>query len=161
MRRFEKISFQQFKKDIADDKELYDSYNLPARSTKASAGYDFFAIQSFEIKPGEIKKIPTGVKALYPDDEALMLFVRSSMGFKWNVRMGNQVGIIDADFYNNPDNEGHMWFALQNQGDKTFKVDVGGAFGQGLFMKYYTVDNEDIVENERTGWSGKPDERGK
>ena len=159
MRKFEKISFEQFKKDIKDDKDLYDSYQLPVRKTKASAGYDFLAIEGFEIKPGEVKKIPTGIKAIYPDDETLMLFVRSSMGFKWNVRMCNQVGIIDADFYNNPDNEGHMWFALQNHGDKVFKVEAGQGFGQGIFMKYYTVDDEEVT-NERTGWSGRPDERG-
>lgn len=156
MRRFEKISFSQFKKDICDDKELYDNYKMPVRKTKASAGYDFLAINDFEIKPGEIKKIPTGIKAYFEDDETLMLFVRSSMGFKWNVRMCNQVGIIDADFYNNSDNEGHMWFALQNHGDKVFKVKAGESFGQGLFMKYLTCGDE--VENERTGWSGRPEE---
>lgn len=156
MRRFEKISFEQFKKDICDDKELYDSYLLPVRKTKAAAGYDFLAIQDFKIEPGEIKKIPTGIKALYPEDEALMLFVRSSMGFKYNVRMCNQVGIIDSDFYNNPDNEGHMWFALQNHGDKTFVVKKGQGFGQGLFMRYYTVDEEEEIKDERIGWTGKP-----
>lgn len=156
MRRFEKISFSQFKKDICVDKELYDNYKMPVRKTKASAGYDFLAINDFEIKPGEIKKIPTGIKAYFEEDETLMLFVRSSMGFKWNVRMCNQVGIIDADFYNNSDNEGHMWFALQNHGDKVFKVKAGESFGQGLFMKYLTCGDE--VENERTGWSGRPEE---
>ena len=156
MRKFEKISFQQFQKDIKDDKKLYDSYSLPVRKTKASAGYDFLAIQSFELQPGEIKKIPTGIKAMYPEDETLMLFVRSSMGFKYNVRMCNQVGIIDADFYNNPDNEGHMWFALQNHGYKFFKVEAGQGFGQGIFLKYYVTDDEEEVTNERTGWTGKP-----
>ena len=156
MRRFEKISFEQFKKDICNDKELYNSYLLPVRKTKAAAGYDFLAIQDFEIKPGEIKKIPTGIKALYPTDEALMLFVRSSMGFKYNVRMCNQVGIIDSDFYNNPDNEGHMWFALQNHGTETFIVRKGQGFGQGLFMKYFTVDEEEEIKDERIGWTGKP-----
>ena len=156
MRKFEKISYEQFKKDIKEDKELYEEYRLPARKTKYSAGYDFFAIEDFTIKPGEIKKIPTGIKAIYPEDEVLMLFVRSSMGFKWNVRLCNQVGVIDSDFYNNPDNEGHMWFAFQNEGDKVFVMKKGEAFGQGLFMKYYTVDNEEKIEKERTGWTGKP-----
>lgn len=41
-RYFEKISFEQFKKDCSDDIELYNSYSLPKRSTKYSAGYDFF-----------------------------------------------------------------------------------------------------------------------
>ena len=154
MRKFEKISFEQFKKDISDDEILYNSYKLPSRETKYSAGYDFFAIESFDLQPGEIKKIPTGIKALYPEDEALMLFVRSSMGFKYNVRMCNQVGIIDSDYYNNPNNEGHMWIALQNHGDKVYSVKAGESFGQGLFMKYYVVDDEDIIEEERIGGFG-------
>ena len=89
-RFFEKISFEQFKKDIKDDKELYDNYNLPKRGTKCSAGYDFFAIEEFTIKPGEVKKVPTGYKMMCNEDEMLMIVVRSSMGFKWNVRMCNQ-----------------------------------------------------------------------
>ena len=157
MRRFEKISFEQFAKDVKDDRMLYDEYKLPVRKTKYSAGYDFLAIEDFSIKPGEIKKIPTGIKALYPTDETLMLFVRSSMGFKWNVRMCNQVGIIDSDFYNNSDNEGHMWFALQNQGDKIFKVKKGESFGQGLFMKYLTVDDEEEIKGNRNGGLGSTD----
>ena len=154
MRKFEKISFEQFKKDISDDEILYNSYKLPSRETKYSAGYDFFAIESFDLQPGEIKKIPTGIKALYPEDEALMLFVRSSMGFKYNVRMCNQVGIIDSDYYNNPNNEGHMWIALQNHGDKVYSVKAGESFGQGLFMKYYVVDDEDIIKEDRIGGFG-------
>ncbi|MDO4963097.1 MAG: deoxyuridine 5'-triphosphate nucleotidohydrolase [bacterium] len=156
MRKFEKISFEQFKKDIKDDKVLYESYNLPKRKTKSSAGYDFFAISDFEIEPGRIKKIPTGIKAKYPFDEVLLLVVRSSMGFKYNVRMCNQVGVIDSDFYNNEENEGHMWFALQNEGDNTFKVKSGESFGQGIFIKYYTCGEE--VEDERKSWTGKPKE---
>lgn len=156
-RYFEKISFEQFKKDISDDRDVYDEYKLPVRKTSSSAGYDFLAIQDFEIKPGEIKKIPTGIKAKYPNDEVLFLIVRSSMGFKWNVRMCNQVGVIDADFYNNEDNEGHIWFALQNEGDKVFKVKKGDGFGQGIFLKYYTCGEE--VEDKRTGWTGKPSGR--
>ena len=138
-RYFEKISFEQFKKDIKDDRVLYDRYELPIRKTKASAGYDFLAIQDFEIEPGQIKKIPTGIKAKYPKDEMLMLFVRSSMGFKWNVRMCNQVGIIDADFYNNPENEGHIWIALQNEGNKTFKVKAKEGFCQEQKPSYNLI----------------------
>ena len=56
MRKFEKISFEQFKKDISDNKELYESFLLPKRSTKNSAGYDFKALTSFTLKKGERKK---------------------------------------------------------------------------------------------------------
>ena len=154
MRALEKISFEQFKKDIKDDRHLYDAYRMPSRKTKASVGYDFYAIEAFELQPGEIKKIPTGIKAKFPEDEAFLLLVRSSMGFKYNVRLCNQVGLIDSDFYNNAENEGHMWFALQNEGDKVFKIEAGEAFGQGVFIKYYTCGEE--VENTREGWSGNP-----
>jgi len=153
-RFFEKISFEQFKKDIKDDQELYENYKLPKRGTKYSAGYDFFAIEEFTIKPGEIKKVPTGYKMMCNEDEMLMIVVRSSMGFKWNVRLTNQVGIIETDYYNNENNEGHMWVALQNHGDKDYCVMQGEAYAQGIFTKFLTVDDEDKIEGKRKGGFG-------
>lgn len=154
MRKFEKISFEQFKKDIKDDKELYDSYKLPIRKTKSSAGYDFLAISEFELKPGEIKKIPTGVKVAMNPDEVLLIIDRSSMGFKYNIRLCNQVGVIDADFYNNISNEGHIWIALQNEGTDTFCVKKGDSYGQGLFTKFLTVEDEDEITTIRESGLG-------
>ena len=81
MRKFEKISFEQFKKDIVDDERLYNEYDLPKRGTKYAAGYDFEALFDFTLHPGETIKIPTGIKATMEDDEVLFLIVRSSMGF--------------------------------------------------------------------------------
>lgn len=141
-RYFEKISFEQFSKDIKNDKELYESYNIPKRQTKYAAGYDFEAIEDFILNPGETKKIPTGIKADMMDDEVLLLIVRSGMGFKYNVRLCNQVGVIDKDYYNNSDNEGHMFIALQNHGEKEYIVKKGDRICQGMFVKYLTVDNE-------------------
>lgn len=160
MRYFEKISFLQFKKDISDDFELYNSYNLPKRSTKSSAGYDFEAISDFTIKPGEIKKIPLGIKANMNDGEVLFLIVRSSQGFKYNVRMCNQVGVIDKDYYNNIDNEGHMWIKLENHGDKDYAVSKGDKIIQGIFMNFLTVDNEEKIENNRVSGIGSTDKKG-
>ena len=159
MRKFEKISFEQFAKDIKNDKKLYDEYKKPIRKTKLSAGYDFMAIEDIAINPGEIVKIPTGIKAVFPEDETLLLFVRGSVGYHWNVRMCNQVAIIDSDFYNNVGNEGHMWFALQNEGDKTFIIKKGESFGQGIFIKYFVVDDEEDIENVRIGGFGSTNER--
>jgi len=154
MRKFEKISFEQFRKDISDDKELYESYILPKRSTKYSAGYDFFSLSDFTMKPGEILKIPTGVKFCMNRDEMLMLFVRSSMGFKYNVRMCNQVGIFESDYYNNVNNEGHAWIKLQNEGEQDYIVKKGDGIAQGVFTKFLTVDEEDEIINERKGGLG-------
>lgn len=144
-RYFEKISFEQFQKDISNNKELYNSYNIPTRETKFAAGYDFYSLSDFILKPGETKKIPTGVKCNMNEDEVLLLIVRSSMGCKYNVRLCNQVGVVDKDYYNNDDNEGHMWIFLKNEGDIDYCVKAGDGICQGLFVKYLTVDNE--VEN--------------
>ena len=151
-RYFEKISFDQFKKDIKDDINLYNEYKLPVRKTRTSVGYDFLAIEDFSINPGEIKKIPTGIKAKFLDDEGLFIYVRSSMGFKYNVRLCNQVGIIESDYYNNIDNEGHMWVALQNEGNKVFTCKKGESFAQGIFQKILTCGEE--VDTVRVGGIG-------
>ena len=149
-RFFEKISKKEFFKHYDD--YMYDDVILPKRSTKSSAGYDFFAIKDFEIKPGEIIKIPSGYKAKLNDGEVLLLFVRSSMGFKHNIRLINQVGIIDADYYNNPDNEGHIFVGLQNEGKETYVIKKGSAYLQGIFVNYLTCN--DIVDKKRLGGIG-------
>lgn len=154
MRYFEKISFEQFKKDIINDKNLYNNLEVPKRSTKKSAGYDFKSPIDLVLKPGDNIKIPTGMKVRMNDDEILMLYIRSSMGFKYNIRMCNQTGIIDSDYYNNPDNEGHIFIKIENEGDKDFVINIGDKICQGIFIKYLTVDNEEEITNERISGIG-------
>ena len=154
MRSFEKISFEQFKNDVCDDELIYNKFKLPNRSTKNSAGYDFFSLFDFSLKPCEIMKIPTGIKVNMENNDVLFLVVRSSMGFKYNVRMCNQVGVIDSDYYNNSDNEGHIWIKLKNEGDKDFIVKNGDAICQGIFLNYLTVTNERDVKKIRNGGLG-------
>ena len=84
------------------------------------------------------------------DDEVLFLIDRSSQGFKYNVRMCNQVGVIDCDYYNNADNEGHIWVRLQNEGEKDYIVKKGDGIIQGVFLKYLIVDSEEKNYSERT-----------
>lgn len=154
MRKFEKISFEQFKKDIKDDIKLYESYNLPKRSTKNAAGYDFYALCDYTLKPGEIIKVPTGIKVSMEIDEVLFLIDRSSMGFKYNVRLCNQVGVIDQDYYNNSNNEGHIWIRIQNEGDKDYVVKKGDGIIQGIFIKYLKTDDDKESESVRNGGFG-------
>ena len=158
MRKFEKISFEQFKKDIKDDKELYDSYTIPIRSTKNSAGYDFKAIYDYTIKPNEILKIPTGIRACMESDDVLFIIDRSSMGFKYNVRMCNQVWVIYSDYYTCY-NEGHIWIKLQNEGDKDYIVKKGDAMIQGIFMKYLKTDDDIESDNIRNGGIGSTNKK--
>ncbi len=149
MRDFEKISFEQFKNDVADDLELYDSFELPMRKTRRAAGYDFALLCDLAIKPGEIVKLPTGVKSYFAPDEMLLIVVRSSTGFKHNIRLVNQIGVIDSDYYNNPDNEGHIFIKIQNEGDKTVYFKAGEAVAQGIFVKYLATDTERTINAGR------------
>lgn len=159
MRKFEKISFEQFSKDVENDRNLYESYNVPRRKTISSAGYDFESLYDFTLKPNEIIKIPTGIKVSLNKDEVLMLYVRSSQGFKYNVRMCNQVGIIDSDYYNNIDNEGHMWVRLQNEGDKDYIVKKGDAICQGIITKFLIAEDENEDFIERVGGIGSTSDK--
>ena len=149
MRDIEKISFEQFKKDVKDDKELYDGYTIPQRDSDLTAGYDILLLEDITIKPKEIIKIPTGLKSIFNKDEVLLLVVRSSMGFKYNIRLCNQVGVIDADYYNNPDNEGHIFVKIQNEGDKEVAIKKGDAIAQCIFMKFLITDSDKSLNIER------------
>ena len=87
------------------------------------------------------------------EDEFLAIFVRSSMGFKYNIRLCNQVGIVDSDYYNNPDNEGHIFIKIQNEGNEPLNMDKGDRFAQGIFTKYLLTD-DDLSTGERSGGFG-------
>lgn len=156
-RGFEKISFEEFSKNIKNDKNLYDSYILPERKTENSAGYDFFALEDFSINPGETVKIKSGYKAFMKSNEVLFIIVRSSLGFKYNIRLCNQVGVIDSDYYNNSDNEGHIIVALKNEGDKVFECKKGEAYAQGIFINYLTCG--ETVDNKRVGGIGSTNKK--
>ena len=151
MRKFERISEKEFLKDVSNGN--YEDILLPKRSTKNSAGYDFYSLYDITIKPNEIVKIPTGIKVCMNENEFLGIFIRSSLEFKYNIRMCNQVGIIDADYYNNKDNEGHIFVCLQNHGDKDFVIKKGDRFVQGIFMPFLITD-DDTTTSRRIGGIG-------
>lgn len=157
MRKFEKISFEQFKKDVKDDINFYNKYRMPERSTKNSAGYDIFSIEEGIIKPNESKIFKTGLKVTMNSDEVMFLCSRSSQGYKYDVCLTNSVGVIDSDFYNNKDNEGHFSIKLSNNGTKDYIVKIGDKIAQGVFVKYLTVDDEDEIIEERNGGLGSTD----
>ena len=131
--------------------------NLPVRKTKFAAGYDFEAaedviIPSFKkgMKPTLIK---TGIKAYMADDEVLILANRSSNPGKKGLILANSIGVIDKDYYGNPDNDGHIMFAFFNVKDEDIEIKKCDCVGQGIFQKYLVAD-DDIAEGDRTGGFG-------
>lgn len=128
--------------------------NLPQRKTAASAGYDLEAAEDTVIAPGGRAVIATGLKVYMQDDEFLAIHIRSSLAFKQNLMLLNSVGVIDADYYNNPDNEGHIMIGLYNFGSEGAVISKGTRIAQGIFYNYLKVDGEEDVTETRQGGFG-------
>lgn len=184
--KFEKVSFEQFKKDWEDCysefqrngnnteiKDIYDHIQLPKRATTGSAGYDFFLPSnltiypngaqivnenSFKILTGDIK-IPTGIRCWIEEGWVLQIYPRSSLGFKYGVHLANTVGIIDSDYYNS-DDEGHIFVKFINDSSirKPILMKAGQAFCQGVFTPY-GVTYDDNVVGKRNGGFGSTNQQ--
>lgn len=175
--RFSKVSFDQFLNDYLDTyheanesginmglllntvKQVYDSIKLPKRMTRQSAGYDFFSPMDVKLKPGETIKIPTGIRCEIDPDWVLMMYPRSSLGFKYRLQLDNTVGVIDSDYYT-AKNEGHIFLKLTNDSktDKTVELQTGNGIAQGIFVQY-GITFDDNAEEERTGGIGSTDKK--
>lgn len=131
-------------------------FDLPTRATAKSAGYDFHSPQEFFLYPQETVTVKLGVKAQINEGEFLLLVPRSSLGWKYNVHLVNTVGIIDADYYNNPDNEGEIGLKLFNEGDDVLHVYKNDRLIQGIFVKFDITD-DDKAEGLRLGGFGSTD----
>lgn len=165
-------------------KYVAEGVTLPARATKKAAGYDFCAAKDFVlpsiwrrdflkilwalrkqkeftkeelIKAKEVLRpylVPTGIKAYMQPDEFLMLANRSSNPLKHGLILPNGVGIVDADYYNNENNEGEIFFQLVNFGLTDKVIKKGERIGQGIFLPYLLADAEKSPLQERTGGFG-------
>ena len=134
-----------------------EGINMPVRKTKFSAGYDIEAAEDCIIPAFKLGQKPTlvktGLKAYMQEDEYLMLCNRSSNPFKKGLVLANSIGIIDADYYGNPDNDGAFMYAFYNMFDKDVEIKKGDVVGQAIFKKYEIIDG-DIAEGERVGGFG-------
>lgn len=140
-----------------EDKDIH----IPVRKTAHSAGYDIEAAEDTVIpvfKPGmKPTLVPTGLKAYCMDDECFFLLNRSS-GPKKGLVLANGIGLVDSDYYNNPDNDGHFMYAYYNTTDHDILLKKGDAIGQLVFTKYLVVD-DDKAEGERIGGFGSTDKQ--
>ena len=129
--------------------------HLPVRKTASSAGYDLEAGGAVIIRPGAQVMVPTGIKAYMQPDEVLTIHIRSSMAVKHQLVLVNSVGVVDADYYDNPDNEGHIYIALWNRGSEAAAIRKGERIAQGIFSRYLTTDGDSAGHgDERQGGFG-------
>lgn len=173
---FHKVSFEQFvesfkpiytsqlspeqvysDKDIENAaKVIYDLIRLPERATAGSNGYDFFfPFGDTEIAPGQSIIIPTGIKVKLNPGWALLVYSRSSLGFNYRVLIEENVAVIDEDYFDNINNEGHIFIKIinDNREGQTVTLRLGAAFCQGLFTLTGRAANDDVTV-ERVGGIG-------
>lgn len=127
---------------------------LPVRADRCSAGYDFSSPVTVTIKPSEQVLIWTNIKAYMKSDEVLKLYVRSSIGIKKGLVLANTVGIIDASYYENLDNDGNIGVCLKNTSDREITIEAGERIAQGVFVKYLEADDDVCLKKTRTGGIG-------
>ena len=152
--KFSHVSEEQYRRDLGDQRGALplQEIPLPKRSTRGSAGYDFVSPVETEIPAGGRAVIPTGLRCEMEPGWVLMLFPRSGMGFKYQTRLSNTVGIIDSD-YAFAENEGHILVSLRNPLDQELVIKRGTRFCQGLFLPYGQAEEDEDFQ-ERTGGFG-------
>ncbi len=143
MRQFEKVSYMN-SEDIV----------MPQRQTLDSAGYDLSAYERVVIEPKTIQLVPTGLKVQLEKDEVLLVYPRSSLGIKKGLMMSNGVGVIDRDYYNNDNNEGHIMVPLYNFKDEPVVVEKFERIAQGVFQTFLKTSNDQPVSQTRQGGFG-------
>lgn len=132
------------------------SINLPKRKTKSSAAYDIEAAEDIIVpsfKKGlKATLVPTGLKAYMQEDEVLYLYAKSSGFSKKGIMLSNAVGIIDGDYYENEDNDGHIMFSVINMKEEDLYIKKGEAIGQAMFGKYLKADNDESTAIRKGGF---------
>ena len=141
-RGFEIVSYYQEKNII-----------LPSRKTKFSAGYDIATAENIILLPQQVTLIPTGIKAYMQTDEYLGVHIRSSIAIKQKLTLINNVGVIDADYYNNVENEGHIMIPVYNYNQSSVTIEKDTRIAQGIFYRYFLA-SDDKAENIRIGGIG-------
>lgn len=156
MNYFGKVSFNQYKESSRENETLvnisneYENILLPQRSTRYSAGYDFYAPFDILLSPNMVLKIPTGVNVNLDDDKFLAIYPRSSLGFKYQIGLVNTIAVVDRDYINS-DNEGHIFIKIVNRGDKDVHIKKGEAFAQGIIQQYFKVECDNVTSKRNGG----------
>lgn len=170
--KFEKVSLEQFVKDMKDgaclieeEKEFNELYEalleslyeevlvLPKRSSVDSAGHDFVLTRDIVLAPGESVHICTGIRAKIKKGWVLLLAPRSGLGSNFRLQLNNTIGVIDGDYYYT-DNEGHILATITNDSNegKILELKAGDRFIQGIFVPYGVTEDDNVTAIRKGGY---------
>lgn len=135
-------------------------FNTPETRFKAEDYYGFInpmtldeiAATTKELKT-KVTLVSTGMKCYLEPGQYLEISARSSLPLKHWLVVANGVGIIDADYADNSDNEGEIFFQIINLSPFAIQLKKGDKIGQGI-IKSYGVTDDDQATGERKGGFG-------
>ena len=132
--------------------ELTEAEHWPEFSGKEFTLEDTAAMcKHYKTKP---TLVSTGMKCYLEPGYYLELSVRSSTPLKYGLFLANSVGIIDADYADNPDNEGEIFFQVINMTPWAIQLKRGDKIGQGIIKKYCLTDSDITSSAVRMGGFG-------
>ena len=149
--KFLHVSEGQYAASALPDALEVSAIPLPARATAGSAGYDFICPADITLQPGEAVTIPTGIRCEMKPGWVLMVFPRSGLGFKHQVRLANTVGVIDSDYFHAA-NEGHIMVRIVNGGDHVVSIAKGERFCQGVFLPHGLAEEDEVLADREGGF---------
>ncbi len=130
------------------------SIQIPRRETSGAAGYDIAAAEDTVVpafRPGQKPTIiPTGLKAYCQPDECFLILNRSSGPIR-GIVLANGVGLVDNDYYNNSDNDGHFKVIVFNVLDHDLTIKKGDRIAQVVFQKFLTTDDDNATGERHSG----------
>ena len=148
--KFLHVSEGQYAAALPDALEI-SAIPLPTRATAGSAGYDFICPADITLQPGEAVTIPTGIRCEMQPGWVLMIFPRSGLGFKHQVRLANTVGVIDSDYFHAA-NEGHIMVRIVIGGDHAVSIAKGERFCQGVFLPHGLAEEDEVLADREGGF---------
>jgi dUTP pyrophosphatase len=132
--------------DQLEVKLLHPEARPPLRGREGDAGYDLSCVESFVLRPGERRLVPTGVAIALPEGVAGLVMPRSGLAHRHGIACVNSPGLIDPNY------RGELRVVLVNHGEEMWRAHAGDRIAQLLLVRYWAPELrvvEELPESER------------
>ncbi|MFW6160524.1 MAG: dUTP diphosphatase [Acidobacteriota bacterium] len=122
-------------------KRIHPEANIPGYSLPQDAGMDLFSSIDIDIKPREIKAIPTGIQVAVPAGYVGLIWDKSGLSLEGLHRLA---GVIDSGY------RGEVKVVMVNLGNKVFPIKKGMKIAQMLVQPISSVKVVEVDRLEET-----------
>jgi dUTP pyrophosphatase len=124
-------------------KKLHKDAIVPTYGTKDSACVDLYAVEDVTIRPGELKKLRSGLAVEMPRGHYIEMYNRSSMAGKRQLLIVSSC-VIDEDY------RGEIYAPIKNIGDGIQFIRKGDRFAQMMIKKTIKMNFIEVDELKNT-----------